>query len=206
VTNYCDWNSTENAIKGVDVANAMLEIATNPGFASMSQSEWDEGVKSGEVIACISGVWDETTMKEAWQDSYAACKLPTYNCAGTQVQMACFFGYKTVGVNPYSEHLEWAQKFADYIANEENQKLRFEMRGQGPSNLNAADSPEVQATAAIQAVLAQSEFSELQRIGNNYWTPTATYGNTLATGNPDGIDLQELLDSTVESIVSSTVQ
>lgn len=75
--------------------------------------------------------------------NYAAAKLPTYNCNGKKVQMSTYFGYKMLGVNPYSKNKEWAHKFARYISNEENQKLRFEMRGQGPSNINAGKSDEV---------------------------------------------------------------
>lgn len=204
VTNFCDWNSTENEIKGVDVAEALLDIAKSPGFENTA--DWLTGIGSGDVIACVSGVWDESAIKAAWGDDYGAAKLPCYTVAGQKLQMSCYFGYKMVGVNPYSEHLEWAHKFADYIANQENQELRFEMRGQGPSNLKAAETPEIQEAKAVQAVLAQSEFSELQRLGANFWTPSTTLGNTLAAGNPEKLDLQELLDTIVEEITSSTVQ
>ena len=206
VTNFCDWNSTTNDITGVEVCEALLDIAEHDGFEAMLNSEWIEDVKSGKVIAGVSGVWDETAVKEAWGDNYGAAKLPTYTCDGKQVQMSTYFGYKMIGVNPYSENLEWAHKFAEYIANEENQKLRFEMRGQGPSNLNAANSPEVAKATAIQAALAQSEFSELQRLGGNFWAPTTNLGNILAAGNPDKLDLQERMDNTVTEIISSTVQ
>lgn len=204
VTNFCDWNNTEGDIKGTDVAQALLKIATNPGF--QSTPDWIEGIKSGNVIACVSGVWDESAIKEVWGNNYGAAKLPSYTVAGQKVQMACYFGYKMIGVNPYSEHVEWAHKFADYIANEENQELRFAMRGQGPSNLKAAEAPEIQQAAAIQAVLAQSEYSELQRLGANFWDAATALGNTLAAGNPEHLDLQELMDTTVEAITSSTVQ
>lgn len=51
-------------------------------------------MKSGEVIAGISGVWDVMNAKEAWGADYGACKLPAYTCAGREVQMASFTGYK----------------------------------------------------------------------------------------------------------------
>lgn len=204
VTNFCDWNSTTNSIKGVDVAEALLAISSHPGFESIPS--WIPGIESGEIIACVSGVWDEATIKAAWGDDLGATILPSYTCAGQQVQMSSYFGYKMIGVNPYSEHLEWAHKLAEYISNQENQELRFQMRGQGPSNLKAAESPEIQSATAIQAVIAQSEYSELQRLGTNYWGASTEFGNTLAAGNPEGIDLQELMDSVVSKITSSTVQ
>ena len=204
VTNFCDWNSTTNSVKGIDVANALLTISASPAFESTSK--WIDGVLSGDVIAFVSGVWDEATVKATWGDDYGATVLPSYTCAGKQIQMSCYFGYKMIGVNPYSEHIDWAHKLAEYISNEENQELRFQMRGQGPSNLKAAESPEILKATAIQAVLAQSEYSELQRLGGNFWDPITEFGNTIAAGNPEGLDLQVYLDSIVERITSSTVK
>lgn len=206
VTNFCDWNSTENAIKGVDVASALLTIGTHPGFASMVNTDYIAGVQNGSVIACVSGVWDETAIKNAWGSDYGASALPKYDCNGQSVQMASCFGYKMAGVNPYSEHLAWAHEFANYMTNEENQNLRFEVRGQGPANIKAGESVASQNALAIQAVLAQSQYSELQRLGGNYWSGSAFLGNTMAAGNPNGISLQDLMDKTVEQITSSTVQ
>jgi len=206
VTNYCDWNSTAGSIKGVDVAAGMLAIAQSPAFVSMTNGDFIAAVQEGSVIACVSGVWDAATLKEAWGENYAATKLPTYTCGGQQVQMASFSGYKMVGVNAYSANTEWAMKFADWITNEANQNLRFELRELGPSNSNAAASDAVSQAPAIQALLKQSEFASLQRVGNNYWAPAQTFGETLAAGNPGGKDLQTLMDETVEGITASAVQ
>ena len=107
-----------------------------------------------------------------------------------------------VGANAYSDQPYWSSKLAEWITNEQNQTLRFEKRAQGPSNINAASSTEVQNSPAIQAILAQSEFASLQRIGGNYWDPVMNFGNTLATGNPDGSSLQDLLDKMVEKVTA----
>lgn len=202
ITNYCTWNSTEGTIKGVDVASAMLAISSHPGFQSMGTAEFLAGVADGSVIAGVSGVWDATAIEAAWGKNYGAVKLPTYTCAGTQIQMASFAGYKMVGANAYSDQPYWSSKLAEWITNEQNQTLRFEKRAQGPSNINAASSTEVQNSPAIQAILAQSEFASLQRIGGNYWDPVMNFGNTLATGNPDGSSLQDLLDKMVEKVTA----
>ena len=116
--------------------------------------------------------------------------------------MASFSGYKLIGVNAYSENWEWASKLAECIANEENQKLRFTLRGQGPSNMNAAASEEVQSAPAITALLEQSEYSCLQRIGGNYWDPVSTFTADILSGNPSGKSLQERLDIMVEGITA----
>ena len=202
ITNYCTWNSTDGSIKGTDVARAMQDIAMHPGFTSVDDAGFLAGVKNGTIIAGVNGVWNSVALEQAWGRNFGAAKLPSYRCAGKQVQMASFSGYKLIGVNAYSKHREWAAKLAEWIANEENQKLRFQLRGQGPSNINAAASDEVQNSPAIAALLAQSEFSCLQRIGGNFWDPVTAFTANILAGNPSGKSLQEQLDTMVEGIIA----
>lgn len=206
VTNHCNWNTTEGDIKGVDIAQALLNIAANPGFMNAGDDALLAGANDGSVIAGVSGVWNEVEIRKAWGDDYGAVKLPTYTCAGQQIQMASFTGYKMMGVNYYSENKEWAHKLAAWFTNEENQTLRFVDRSQGPSNINAAASDEVTKVPAIQAVIAQSEFGVLQRVGNSYWAAITEFGTTMADGNPKGTALQEIMDKLVESITASVGQ
>lgn len=206
VTNYCNWNATEGSIKGVDVARALLDIAMHPGFVAQPDGDFITGVQSGTCIAGISGVWNATAIQEAWGKNYGACKLPTYTCKGNQIQMSSFKGYKMMGVNAYSDHLAWAHKLADWITNEENQTLRFEERRQGPCNINAAASEEVMKVPAIAAVIEQSQYGSLQRVGNSYWTACTSFANTIAAGNPDNMPLQDLVDKLANSISASVVQ
>lgn len=206
VTNYCNWNSTEGNIKGVDVAQALLDIAANPGFISQPDGDLVASIQSGECIAGISGVWNAVDIEAAWGSNYGACRLPTYTCNGQQIQMSSFKGYKMMGVNAYSEHLAWAHKLADWITNEENQTLRFEERSQGPCNINAAASDEVGKVPAIAAVIDQSQYGSLQRVGNSYWTACTTFADIIAAGNPDNTPLQDLMDQLTESITASVVQ
>ena len=202
ITNYCTWNSTEGDIKGIDVARSMQNMALHPGFMSTDDAGFIDGVKNHTIIAGINGVWNAVAVEQAWGKNFGAAKLPSYTCAGRQVQMASFSGYKLIGVNAYSENREWASKLAECIANEENQKLRFTLRGQGPSNMNAAASEEVQSAPAITALLEQSEYSCLQRIGGNFWDPVSTFTADILSGNPSGKSLQERLDIMVEGITA----
>ena len=206
VTNYCNWNTTEGSIKGMDIANSLLNIAASPGFSSMTDTDFLAGVQDGSFIAGVSGVWNEVEIRKAWGDNYGAVKMPTYTCAGQQVQMSSFKGYKMMGVNYYSKNKDWALKLADWFTNEENQTLRFAERSQGPSNKNAATSDAVNQVPAIQAVIAQSEFGVLQRVGNSYWDAMTSFGTTMAAGNPKGADLQELLDAMVAGVTASSIQ
>ena len=178
----------------------MLEISASSGFASRTDEEFLAGVRDGSVIAGISGVWNAVAIQEAWGENTGAARLPAFTCAGREVQMASFSGCKLIGVNAYSQYPEWAARLAEWITSQENQSLRFQMRGQGPSNVEAANSPEVQASPAIAALLAQSEFSQLQRVGGKFWDPVSEFASNLARGNPSGADLQAQLDHMVEGV------
>ncbi len=206
VTNYCNWNSTDGPIKGTDIAEAMLAISANPAFKNCVDADFLAGVRDGSVIAGVSGAWNAMEVKEAWGADYGAVKLPTFTCAGQQIQMSSFTGYKMMAVNAYSEHREWALKLAEWLTNEENQTLRFVERNQGPSNKNAAASDEVKQVPAIRAVIEQSQFGRVQRVGNNYWNPCLEFGEIMAEGNPEQLALQDIMDNLVAGITASVVQ
>lgn len=206
VTNYCNWNTTEGAIKGTDVAEAMLQITANPAFISQSDDQFIEGVMSGDVIAGVSGAWQAVTIRDKWGDDYGACKLPTYTCAGKQVQMASFTGYKMMGVNSYSDHVEWAHKLAQWLTNEQNQIIRFEQKNQGPSNIKAAASDEVKHVPALKALSEQAQYGNLQRVSNYYWNACTDFGSFVVAGNPNGRILQDVMDKLVSGITASAVQ
>ncbi len=200
ISTYCNWNANYTNIKGVDVAEAMMRIGTNPAFATTSTDGFPAGAADGTFVAGVSGVWDENAIKEAWGDDYAASKLPTYQVAGQELQMSSYAGYKLVGVNSYSPNAAWAAKFADWMTNEQNQTLRFTLRGQGPSNSNASSSGEVGSSKAIRALQEQAPYSSLQRVGGSYWEAATNFGTAMCEGNPSGKKLQTLLNEMVTAI------
>lgn len=196
--NICDWNSTSGAYKGVDVAEAMLSVAASDAFLNTNDEGFRNGIETGEVIAGVNGPWNAEFVKKQWGDNYRAVKLPTYTLKGGQVQMASFAGYKLVGVKASTQEPEWAVKFAEYITNEENQLKRFRVTGEGPSNVRASQATEVQESPAVTALRDQAPYSVRQSIASPFWTPATIFGTIMASGNPDGRDLQELLDELVE--------
>lgn len=197
-SNYCDWAGEG----GTDVVQAILDIAANPGFQQAKDEEFQTGIAEGTIIAGVSGTWDAEKAQEAWGENYAAVKLPTYTVAGEQVQMSSYSGYKLIGVNPHSKNVGWAMLLAEYLTNESTQVARFEATSEGPANLSASQDSAVLANPAIAALASQAAYATPQRIGGNYWAPAETLGGILTSGNPDGTDLQELLDTTVEGITA----
>ncbi|MBQ8913404.1 MAG: extracellular solute-binding protein [Lachnospiraceae bacterium] len=198
VTNSCTWN----ADGATDVAQAIIDIGKSSAFLNAGDADIVTGITEGKIAAAVSGTWNADTIKAAWGDGYAATKLPTYTVAGKQVQMASFSGYKLIGVNSHSKNVGWAMILAEFLTNEENQVARFNARSLGPANAKAAASSDVQSNPAIAALAKQADYAVPQRVGGNYWEPANTLGLTLISGNPDGTDLQKLLDNAVECITA----
>ena len=197
-TNSCTWNEAG----GTDVAQAIIDAVATGTVVNMDDGTTVTGIADGTVCAAINGIWNAQAAQEAWGDNYAAAKLPTMKIGGVDKQIYSYSGFKLIGVNQHSKQIGWAMLLAEYLTSEEVQMARFEARGLGPANINAASTDAVQADAAVAALAAQAEFSTPQVIGGNFWDPANTLGQILASGNPDGTDLQELLDTAVEGITA----
>ncbi len=199
VNTVCNWNEAP----GADVTQAVIDICKNPGFIALKDEEFTGKLKDGTLVAGVNGTWRANDAAEVWGDNYAACKLPTYTLNVEQVQMASFSGFKLNGGHPHSATGGAAMLLADFVTNEENEGLRFKERTQGPSNINAlaaASSP------ALTAVVDQSEYATLQRVGGNYWASAETLGSICVNGNPDGKDPQALIDDAVAGITAPVTQ
>ncbi len=205
-TTMIDWNGTsEKGISGVDVAKAMSDIATNSAFLAIADGDISNQIASGAVCAVVSGTWDAGAAETVFGEGYAACKLPTFTCAGEQIQMSCFSGFKLMGVNAYSKQVGWAVLLAEFLTNEESQSARFAARQLAPTNLNAAADEAVSTNIAIAASAAQDVYGSVQNVGGKYWDPTATFGQMVANGELAGMDdaaIQSALDTMVEGVTA----
>lgn len=199
--NVCDFNSTSGKYTGVDVVNSMLSIANHKGFKNVISDNLMDLVKSGEVIAAVSGTWNATEFANVWGDSAMADKLPKFTINGDKVQMKSFAGFKYYGVNSHTKNPQWSMMLCEWITNYDNQLAMYDAVGECPANIYAAESENVLASKSITALRRQNEYAVTQSIGDNYWNPMAIFGAHIASGNKDEADLQELLDSTVEEII-----
>ncbi len=201
-----DWNGTSaSGISGVDVVKGMINIASNNAFMPITDGDISNQIASGALCAVISGTWDASIAQTAFGDGYAATKLPTFTCAGEQIQMGCYSGFKLIGVNAYSQNAGWATLLAEYLTNEEAQIARFNARQLAPTNLVAAADEAVTSDVANAASAAQDEFGAIQNVGTNYWDPTATFGELIAQGElsaDDDAGIQAALDTLVEGVTA----
>lgn len=198
-TNVCNWNSGA----GPDVAQAIMDYCAGGVLVnSTDDGSSVTGVKEGTYAAVVNGIWNSPQFQEAWGDNFGAAKLPEFTANGNTYQMNSYFSCKLVGVNPHSENVGWAMVLAEYLTDESAQVKRFEKVGWGPSNSKAAASDAVQASADIAAISAQTVFAQPQRIGGNFWSPAATLGSALSSGDLGGKDIQSLLDEAVTGITA----
>lgn len=206
VTNLCNWNAADTPITGVQVLSALLEIAAHPGFVEADSDAFVAGLKDGSIVAGVSGTWNAVVAAQVWGDHYAADKLPTYRVADQDVQMASFSGFKLVGVNAYSAHAGDAMDLAAFMTGYDAQMDRFAMRRQGPSNVAALASAQVQSEPAIAAIVAQAPYADVQRVGSKYWDAAAALGKIIINGNPEKTPLQTLLDQCVAGVTAPADQ
>lgn len=191
----CDFNSE----RGLAAAEAVQAMCNHPAFLPGDQNVLT-GTIGDSVCAGVCGTWVADAVKERLGDNYAACKLPTFTCAGEQVQMGSFGGCKILGVNTQSAQPVEAMQLAEFLTGEASQLRRFEVRGYGPSNINAASSDMIAANPALAALAAQSEYAITQLIIGDFWTPATAFGNELIANEQN--DLQTLLDQWVAQTVA----
>ena len=157
----------------------------------------------GEVAASFSGSWDYTSAKNALGDKLGVTVLPKFTAEGKEYQMKALSGSKCVGVNPNSGSVEGKQlvctEFAAFLASEEAQMERYNMRNVVPAakNLQANDTikndPVAQAEIATinNASVVQSALPEMA----NYWDPLNTYANQIVSGEIHDGNCEEYVDT-----------
>ena len=203
-----------NNSQGLEVMKALRKYINHPALVIQTE---DSKLIAGftpnaegaiEVAAGISGTWNAQSIKELLGDNMGVAKLPTVEIGGEQKQLTTYMGCKLIGVNGFSQNKAEAHKLAQWLTNEQNQVIRFETRGFGPTNKVVAASDAVKNDPVISAVMAQAQYSRAQKgVPSQYWTPMGELvtpfiamkeQNTLAD-LPDST-LQEYLDALVAQI------
>ena len=159
-----------------------------------------------EAAAVVSGTWNAATIKQLLGDNMGVCVLPTVKIGGEDKQLSGFMGYKLLGVNGYSKSKGEATRLAAYLTNEQNQLKRFNDRGFGPTNKNAAAAPEVMNDPVISVALEQATHNRSQKnVPSTFWTPMASLITPLLTAKSEGktvtdAQLQEYLNALCKQI------
>ncbi|MCR5283033.1 MAG: extracellular solute-binding protein [Lachnospiraceae bacterium] len=197
--NSCDWDSE----KGEAVANAIAGLCRTGAFVNMDDATMTEQLGEGQIVAMINGTWRAADVQQIWGSRLGVAQLPEFTVGERKVQMASFSGCKLVGINPYSDHVEWGKLFAEYLTDEDNQIRRFEDRRLGPSNEGAQASSGVQLDPVIVALTKQSLYAYPQRVGSSYWDAAAWLGEELSK-SPQRDEIPALLHTAAETIRTGT--
>ena len=199
-----DWNN-EN---GVAAGKYLIDLVNNPKYIEDQDGIAQSLLADGKLAAWCSGTWSAPDVKDALGDDYGAVPLPTININGADSQLRNFGDYKCFGVKSNTAYPLAAQQFAEWMANEENQKTRFETNNETPTVLALAEDPALQEDPAAVALMKQSEYyvpqPSIPQMGE-YWTPAEALGTGIVQGEITEANLQAQLDSLVESVTTKLV-
>lgn len=194
---------------GYTAAKKMIELTNN---ANSVVGDMNVGqLKDGTVDAAFSGSWDAAGVREALGDKMGVAALPSFTADGQEYQMTAMSGTKCVGVNPNSGSVQGKQaactKFAAYLASEEAQLERYNMRGIIPAHKGLAETDAIKndpiAIAEIgtmqNASVLQSALPEM----SNYWTPVETFGKNVSSGDVNMDNYTQAVDQMNEQLNAS---
>ena len=192
--------------KGYTAAKKMLEVADHPNCVPGGM---DVGMlMDGEVGAVFSGSWSASELQNALGDKLGVAMLPTFEADGMTYNMTALSGTKCVGVNPYTGSVAGKQKvctqFAAFLASQEGQLLRYEMRGVIPIATalmyDEAIMADPVAMAEMQTILycsvVQSSLPEMA----NYWSPVETFGKGCVNGDINMDNYMDMVDIMMEQL------
>lgn len=195
---------------GYAAALKMVQIANNPNFVDDASGLGMAGLKEGTVAAAFSGSWEyggEKGLKAALGDKLGAVQPPMVEIGGKQVQMRSFAGSKCVGVNPNCKNQKVAMQVAAFLASEEAQLARYEMRGIIPSHKNLASNETIAADMIAVAEMntmsgcsvAQPTIPEMA----NYWNPMGSFGSAVVNKDVTEDNYPDMVDQFMTQLNAS---
>lgn len=178
--------ANDGAIEGAEVVQKFYADKVLPSglVGEQGTNVLDSLFTEGKAAAVISGPWNLAPYKEAGID-YGVKELPML---GNGEHMGSFIGVKSYNVSSYSKHPEIAEKFVEFITNEENSKVRYEKTQEVPAVAALADDPVVQESEGAVAIATQSQYAELTpgiTAMNAVWEPIDAALQTIATGKAE---------------------
>lgn len=139
----------------------------------------------GNTLAVQNGPWAFNDYRDSGIDIGIAPmpKLPSGEPVGT------YMGVKGWFVTSFSDNQEWAQKFVEFISNEENAQVRYELTGEIPPLASLLEDEEwVSENEGAAAVMEQSKdaiaMPSVPEI-DEVWDPMTTAVQAVATDKGD---------------------
>ena len=200
----CDWNGPN----GLAAANYIIDLVNNPKYIEDRDGVAGSLMKDGKLGALCSGNWAYPDLYEVMGDKLGACALPTVNINGKDARLSNFSDFKCWAVKSSTAAPLAAQLLAEWLANDENQMIRYQEAGAAPCGVNLMDDPSLSSNVSVIGLIEQSNYSvqqpSISQIAN-YWNPVKALGEGFEQGNITSANVQGELDKCVEQILSEVV-
>ena len=190
---------------GYAAALKMVELMENPNFINDADGKGQSGLKDGSIVAYFTGSWEYAALYEVLGDKLGAAQLPTFNVDGKDVSMKSLAGSKAIGVNPNCKNQKAAMELAMFLASEEAQLARFNIRGITPALTALANNEAVKASICAQAEMAViANTSAIQPgfpgMDQYFWSSMGTWGENINTGAITKDNYKEMVDTLMKSL------
>lgn len=189
--------NNEGAVEGAAYIQKWYENVFPKGIIGESGGSAKDGLfQEGKAASVMDGPWAFQALKDAGIDYGVAPmpKLPNGEYPQT------FMGVKGWHVTSFSKNQEWATKLVEWIANEENAKIRYEETGEIPPVKSLIEDPIIAENEGAKAVAIQSQravpmpnIPEMSEV----WEPMATALQLIANQKQEP---QAALDDAVKAI------
>lgn len=192
--------NTPEAIEAIEYASFWYQNIWPQGMldASSASNFKDEMFTTGKAAAVIEGPWAVANYIDAGVN-YGVATIPTLPNGEPYKPFA---GGKGWVISTYTENLEGAQKFLDFVTNEENQMLLYEMRREIPANKLAQGQIEEGTDELAIAVINQytssvpmpniPQMAEVWEPGKNMFFEAATGDKTAEQAANDAVETIKL--------------
>lgn len=196
--------NTAGAVEGITYASDWFQNVWPQGMQDVTSAGdfVTTQFNDGKTAAIIDGPWAAAGYKEAGVN-YGVAPIPTLD-NGEAYQS--FGGGKGWVVSNYSKNKDVAQKFLDYVTNQENQEAFFEARNEIPANQKARETANDGSDELTTAVIEQ--YANAQPAPNipemaEVWTGAENLMFDAASGNKTP---QQSADDSVTMITEAIEQ
>ena len=183
--------NSDASIKGMEFFQSLRSTLDVPA-ADVTTSMADAAFSSGKAAMHITGPWNIKPFVDAGIN-FGVAALPAL--PGDTKPCASFSGTRAMFVSAYSENVEEASKFAEFLLTDEMQQLRFALTGAMPSINTKVDS------TYIPGFLEQLDYAfpmpSIPQMGS-FWEAMGNASKNIW----DGADVKKELDAANKSILA----
>jgi arabinogalactan oligomer/maltooligosaccharide transport system substrate-binding protein len=198
---FVSVNDTFDSPNGLIAVKGMKKLLDSPmHLSSSSAAEFANG-----AAIVVTGTWAYNDVQSILGDNMGATDLPAFEVDGNTYHLGSFNGCKLLGVKPQGDDaIKQAalHRLAQFLTDHDRQMERFNELAWGPANLEAQQSPEVQANPGLAALFAQNAYSIPQgQIHGSWWDIGKVIADDVKAAE-DEAGLQQALDNYRDKVAS----